>query len=292
MSFYDNSELSVISTMMNISAAEDRSVVDLQKIFHVSHNHSSMCRKSPVERVRLRVQLAGDVQIQQHQLDRPHDLSGGGGGGVQITTRTDLSLLYSGGGAETSLFAIEMQMYQILTVRSLEQLANKRQWSRIRPEISPLPGPPPKEGGTSGPKLAICSRNNFPKRIRFWQYNFFSFSPYISQTAYPSHSYATGTLVSAIWRLPSSAIIVQRLVVVLGLARSGHSVKDATAITDSSLGIPDKTALPKAHDAVRNLVNPPEDFKTSVLCGLDPANIMECAQTALSFWTYQKAQEL
>ncbi|KIW82096.1 hypothetical protein Z517_05123 [Fonsecaea pedrosoi CBS 271.37] len=53
-----------------------------------------------------------------------------------------------------------------------------------------------------------------------------------------------------------------------------------------------KTALPNAHDAVRNLINPPEDFKTSLLCGLDPATIMECAQTALSFWTYQKAQEL
>ncbi|EXJ74749.1 uncharacterized protein A1O5_01444 [Cladophialophora psammophila CBS 110553] len=52
-----------------------------------------------------------------------------------------------------------------------------------------------------------------------------------------------------------------------------------------------KTDLPNAHDAVRNLVNPPEDFKTSVLCGLDPATIMECTQRALSFWTYQNAQE-
>ncbi|KIW87501.1 uncharacterized protein Z519_11824 [Cladophialophora bantiana CBS 173.52] len=52
-----------------------------------------------------------------------------------------------------------------------------------------------------------------------------------------------------------------------------------------------KTDLPNAHDAVRNLVNPPEDFKTSVLCGFDPATIVECAQRALSFWTYQNAQE-
>ncbi|KIW76806.1 hypothetical protein Z517_09250 [Fonsecaea pedrosoi CBS 271.37] len=96
-----------------------------------------------------------------------------GGGGVQITTRTDLSLLYSGGDVsknsstlgisklETSSFAIEVELCQILTVRSSEQLANKRQWSANSPRDS-----------------------------------------------YPSHSYATGTLVSAFWRLTSSAIIV------------------------------------------------------------------------------------
>ncbi|OAP57206.1 hypothetical protein AYL99_07944 [Fonsecaea erecta] len=39
------------------------------------------------------------------------------------------------------------------------------------------------------------------------------------------------------------------------------------------------------------LSDPPEDYKASVLCGLDPATIMECAYRALSFWTHQNAQE-
>lgn len=42
---------------------------------------------------------------------------------------------------------------------------------------------------------------------------------------------------------------------------------------------------------VTNL-NPSEDYKTSVLSGLSPEAIMECAGRALSFWSYQMTQDL
>lgn len=42
---------------------------------------------------------------------------------------------------------------------------------------------------------------------------------------------------------------------------------------------------------VTNL-NPSEDYKTSVLSGLSPESIMECAGRALSFWSYQMTQDL
>jgi len=43
--------------------------------------------------------------------------------------------------------------------------------------------------------------------------------------------------------------------------------------------------------AVTNL-NLTEDYKTSILSGLSPNTIMECAGRALSFWAYQTAQEM
>ncbi|KAK2754791.1 hypothetical protein FQN54_006684 [Arachnomyces sp. PD_36] len=45
-------------------------------------------------------------------------------------------------------------------------------------------------------------------------------------------------------------------------------------------------------DAVSTILNPTEDYKTSVLSGLDPNTIMECAGRALAFWTYQTTQEV
>lgn len=45
-------------------------------------------------------------------------------------------------------------------------------------------------------------------------------------------------------------------------------------------------------DAVITNLNPTEDYKTSVLSGLSPNIIMECAGRALSFWAYQSTQEL
>ncbi|PKY03387.1 cyclin [Aspergillus campestris IBT 28561] len=45
-------------------------------------------------------------------------------------------------------------------------------------------------------------------------------------------------------------------------------------------------------DAVATILNPTEDYKTSVLSGLDPNTIMECAGRALLFWTYQSSQEI
>jgi E3 ubiquitin-protein ligase CCNP1IP1 len=45
-------------------------------------------------------------------------------------------------------------------------------------------------------------------------------------------------------------------------------------------------------DAASTVLNPSEDYKTSVLSGLDPNTIMECASRALVFWAYQTTQEM
>ncbi|OJJ44955.1 hypothetical protein ASPZODRAFT_657237 [Penicilliopsis zonata CBS 506.65] len=45
-------------------------------------------------------------------------------------------------------------------------------------------------------------------------------------------------------------------------------------------------------DAISTILNPPEDYKTSVLSGLDPNTIIECASRALLFWSYQTTQEI
>jgi len=52
------------------------------------------------------------------------------------------------------------------------------------------------------------------------------------------------------------------------------------------------TALPNPDDAVSTQLNPTEDYKTSVLSGLSPSTIMECAGRALAFWSYQSTQEM
>lgn len=48
----------------------------------------------------------------------------------------------------------------------------------------------------------------------------------------------------------------------------------------------------KPDDAVFANLNPSEDYKTSILSGLSPNVIMECAGRALSFWAYQTAQQI
>lgn len=53
---------------------------------------------------------------------------------------------------------------------------------------------------------------------------------------------------------------------------------------DSQLNNPD--------DVVVTHINPSEDYKTSVLSGLSPGVIMECAGRALSIYAYQTAQEV
>ncbi|KAA8650946.1 RING finger protein [Aspergillus tanneri] len=53
-----------------------------------------------------------------------------------------------------------------------------------------------------------------------------------------------------------------------------------------------QTLLINPDDAVATVLNPTEDYKTSVLSGLDPNTIMECAGRALLFWTYQTTQEM
>ncbi|PMD30578.1 hypothetical protein L207DRAFT_473535 [Hyaloscypha variabilis F] len=51
-------------------------------------------------------------------------------------------------------------------------------------------------------------------------------------------------------------------------------------------------SLTNPDDVVVTNLNPTEDYKTSVLSGLHPNIIMECAGRALSFWAYQSTQEI
>ncbi|EPS33061.1 hypothetical protein PDE_08023 [Penicillium oxalicum 114-2] len=53
-----------------------------------------------------------------------------------------------------------------------------------------------------------------------------------------------------------------------------------------------QTVLCNPDDAVSTVLNPTEDYKTSVLSGMDPTTIMECAGRALGFWAYQSTQEI
>ena len=50
--------------------------------------------------------------------------------------------------------------------------------------------------------------------------------------------------------------------------------------------------LPNPDDVVVTNLNPTDDYKTSVLSGLSPNIIMECARRALGFWAYQTTQEM
>lgn len=50
--------------------------------------------------------------------------------------------------------------------------------------------------------------------------------------------------------------------------------------------------LTNPDDVVVTNLNPTEDYKTSVLSGLSPNVIMECAGRGLSFWAYQTTQEM
>lgn len=45
-------------------------------------------------------------------------------------------------------------------------------------------------------------------------------------------------------------------------------------------------------DAVITNLKPSDDYKTSVLSGLSPNVIIDCASRALSFWAYQVTQEM
>ena len=52
------------------------------------------------------------------------------------------------------------------------------------------------------------------------------------------------------------------------------------------------TRLQGPDDVMVNNLHPSEDYKTSVLSGLNPTEIMECTGKALSFWAYQMMQEM
>ncbi|KAL2070371.1 hypothetical protein VTL71DRAFT_13397 [Oculimacula yallundae] len=52
------------------------------------------------------------------------------------------------------------------------------------------------------------------------------------------------------------------------------------------------TILCNPDDAIMTNLNPTDDYKGSVLCGLSPTVIMECATRALNFWAYQTTSEI
>ena len=53
-----------------------------------------------------------------------------------------------------------------------------------------------------------------------------------------------------------------------------------------------ETHLNNPDDVVVAQLNPTEDYKTSVLSGLSPGIIMECAGRGLAFYSYQTTQEM
>ncbi|KAG2420513.1 hypothetical protein HFD88_000125 [Aspergillus terreus] len=69
----------------------------------------------------------------------------------------------------------------------------------------------------------------------------------------------------------------------LGLSRASPDPRQCPAC---------QTVLSNPDDAAMTILNPTEDYKTSVLSGLDPNTIMECAGRALLFWSYQTNQEI
>jgi len=52
------------------------------------------------------------------------------------------------------------------------------------------------------------------------------------------------------------------------------------------------TALLNKDDAAETQLNLSEDYKTSILSGLSPTVIMECAGRGLAFYSYQVTQEV
>jgi len=52
------------------------------------------------------------------------------------------------------------------------------------------------------------------------------------------------------------------------------------------------TSLSKPDDVVIAVLNPSDDYKTSVLSGLSPSIIIEICTRGLTFWTYQVTQEM
>ncbi|KAG9650713.1 hypothetical protein KCU95_g13618, partial [Aureobasidium melanogenum] len=69
----------------------------------------------------------------------------------------------------------------------------------------------------------------------------------------------------------------------LGLSSSSNGVRVCPAC-DAQLANPD--------DAVATQLNPTEDYKTSVLSGLNPTIIMECCSRGIAFYQYQVTQEI
>ncbi|KAF2428815.1 hypothetical protein EJ08DRAFT_591675 [Tothia fuscella] len=68
-----------------------------------------------------------------------------------------------------------------------------------------------------------------------------------------------------------------------GLASSNNGVRICPACN---------TQLVNQDDAIITQLDPSEDYKTSVLSGMHPSIIMECAGRGLAFYTYQVSNEI
>lgn len=66
----------------------------------------------------------------------------------------------------------------------------------------------------------------------------------------------------------------------------------ASAIASSRTCPACQTQLSNEDDVVVTELQPTEDYKTSVLSGLSPAIIMECAGRGMAFYHYQTTQEM
>lgn len=63
---------------------------------------------------------------------------------------------------------------------------------------------------------------------------------------------------------------------------------DSAARTCPACGTP----LEKPYDVTVAALSPTDDYKMSILSGLNPTVIVECANSGLAFWAYQSSQEI
>jgi hypothetical protein len=80
-----------------------------------------------------------------------------------------------------------------------------------------------------------------------------------------------------------SHVFCNRCADATGLSRTSNSSRTCPACG---------TQLVNLDDVVVAGLDPSEDYKTSVLSGLSPSIIMDCASRGLAFYSYQAAQEI
>jgi E3 ubiquitin-protein ligase CCNP1IP1 len=80
-----------------------------------------------------------------------------------------------------------------------------------------------------------------------------------------------------------SHIFCQKCAHELGLTSSNEICRDCPACG---------SRLQNTDDCVLTNLNPPEDYKTSILSGFAPSVVLDCASRALAFYAYQSSQEM
>lgn len=96
-----------------------------------------------------------------------------------------------------------------------------------------------------------------------------------------------------IFCIPQTVSVVDCISSHIFCLECAHQLGVTGQTADQRLNCPAcKSVLNNADDAVIANLKPSEDYKTSVLSGLSPNIIMECAGRALSFWAYQATQDI